>query len=1164
MKPQVRRIALYFFFFSLSISAAKAQFSHTLFYDTLTKASKEGYIHSAFAEGQYLYVSGASFSDETPLPTVTKMDTAGKIVWTTVDHNDFARFLRPDDGFGYRSGKCHGTIKTGNRLYTIALSWNARFETPNEIWCISDSTGMILWKSNINNKEIVKIVDYSDSELLAISTLYPGGDRNYYYHVIDKTSGAVLFTKHFGSHGDHHFTTNRPNLFVDVNKNVLLSWDDTCRKFRDNRLNDLAWTSRIFISGRTYMIDKVIQDSGRYIFMGLNYVRSVDTASGGSVWVRTVKPGAVTGQPGGDSNPQDHILKDSMLYVIWLSPYTGSIGLEKGFTLTAFNKYNGNIRYNVAYDFEGIPADNWGGYSDPLEVGISLAMDENAQLYITGSYDGHGIESPSNWGILKIHNKTGAKIYEATITDDSTKRSESSQGRYVGFYNGKMYCLGNLHKKGTDHSARPLFLSFDTTAFYNERFRTWLDYPIRYSSALTALIPYGSSQMLLLKKLGRSGVVECRNINNQLVWSRTFTQNGKYVLPQHIIALGDTAIAASFMVYKEHEYTPVVMGDADSLLFVKLNPSGNTTFTHSIPFSEDDSLSAMQAHFDKSGRTNFIFRKKYYNNFPWKAYHRYTLGERPTQLGELIIGEKDDYDNSIMRRHPVQHFNGDTIIYYRSTYSMYSQGELFSNNQQASSGFYGFRETRNYDVIYSALKLDSVSFLVMGRDSIGRIKADRYKHRLGNALEWSYTGANGIMYNADTSATSVYAVSKSSVGNKLIITKFNKRTGAFNWNAEKTPAAKSAIIPADFKYDPINHYYIVGGHIVDTLPYEYKTRYFYLRVDTSGNIVKDVVVQGYALHDTRINVVNVLQNGTHAFGGSIGTREYGVTGFYNADCFVNNLVPSVAISTASITVCRNDVVSFKANPIHGGDQPVYQWQVNGVNAGSNSDSFSISTLNSNDKVSVKLVSNAQCIQANTATSNVITMSVSNSLTPAVSISGTTTVMQGHSTLITANPSGTGSGPVYQWQDSTATHSWQPVPGAQGNTLNYTPASSGDKLRCVIKTSASCATIDSAISNRLVFIVNLTTGIPPIAASDFGIKYYPNPVDKWLTIDSLKLPDAWQTLEIIMIDSRQRFPSINISNRTRATINTERLARGVYIAVLRRKQGAAVYLKFVKW
>ena len=102
-----------------------------------------------------------------------------------------------------------------------------------------------------------------------------------------------------------------------------------------------------------------------------------------------------------------------------------------------------------------------------------------------------------------------------------------------------------------------------------------------------------------------------------------------------------------------------------------------------------------------------------------------------------------------------------------------------------------------------------------------------------------------------------------------------------------------------------------------------------------------------------------------------------------------------------------------------------------------------------------------------------------------------------------------------------------------------------------------------ISNVLVFTVNTVTSVNPVAAIDYGIKAYPNPVTTLLVIDSLKLSDHWETVEITGIDGRQKLFSEKINGQTRFSINVEKLSGGYYVAILTKKQGVKVYVAFIK-
>ena len=112
---------------------------------------------------------------------------------------------------------------------------------------------------------------------------------------------------------------------------------------------------------------------------------------------------------------------------------------------------------------------------------------------------------------------------------------------------------------------------------------------------------------------------------------------------------------------------------------------------------------------------------------------------------------------------------------------------------------------------------------------------------------------------------------------------------------------------------------------------------------------------------------NIVNSGTGGTGSPLVINYSGTT---------NVGASRVAISTPSTTICSGNNVTFTATPTAGGSTPSYQWRINGINTGSNSplnSTFTSSTLNANDSVTVVMTTNNSCVQ--TATSNAIVLTV---------------------------------------------------------------------------------------------------------------------------------------------------------------------------------------------
>jgi photosystem II stability/assembly factor-like uncharacterized protein len=264
-----------------------------------------------------------------------------------------------------------------------------------------------------------------------------------------------------------------------------------------------------------------------------------------------------------------------------------------------------------------------------------------------------------------------------------------------------------------------------------------------------------------------------------------------------------------------------------------------------------------------------------------------------------------------------------------------------------------------------------------------------------------------------------------------------------------------------------------------------------------------------------------------------------------------------------VQLCSGTSTSFTASGSGGS----YQWQMDAgpgfinVNDNSNLSGTHTSILTLSNVPATWDEYQFRCL-IDTNMSNVFKIKVGTSLNPSVVINGNNMVNQGQSVNINATVSNGGTSPTYQWQDSTTDHNWTDIPGATTSALVYTVVSTGNKVRVVISTNTSCTSPVTVTSAAITFTVDASTAINPVSAADYGIQVYPNPVTTSLTIYTLALSDQWQTLEIRNINGKQEMIK-NIHDQTHVSIWVGQFSPGMYVAVLRKKNGDAVYLKFIK-
>ena len=232
-----------------------------------------------------------------------------------------------------------------------------------------------------------------------------------------------------------------------------------------------------------------------------------------------------------------------------------------------------------------------------------------------------------------------------------------------------------------------------------------------------------------------------------------------------------------------------------------------------------------------------------------------------------------------------------------------------------------------------------------------------------------------------------------------------------------------------------------------------------------------------------------------------------------------SVMPLVSASITSIDtiICQGTTAVFNANAVNGGGSPVYQWQVNGSNAGTNSSTFSSSTLANGSTITCHITSSNTCVTNNPASSNTIHLIV-NPLpaTPIISQAGA---------VLNSN-SATGN----QWYNSSSGS----ISGA--TVVSYSPSASGNYF--VIVTDANSCSSDT--SNIIHFI---SSGITALNDNS-SIQVYPNPCNEELFIDVINKNASQNiTVEIYNTLGEQLYSEKSAENKLR--INCRIFSSGIY-------------------
>ena len=180
-----------------------------------------------------------------------------------------------------------------------------------------------------------------------------------------------------------------------------------------------------------------------------------------------------------------------------------------------------------------------------------------------------------------------------------------------------------------------------------------------------------------------------------------------------------------------------------------------------------------------------------------------------------------------------------------------------------------------------------------------------------------------------------------------------------------------------------------------------------------------------------------------------------------------NVEPSVSISSSDPDneICEGAPVTFTATPTNGGSSPSYQWLVDGNNVGSGGNTFTTSSLEDGQTVTVILTSNETCRTEDTATIKGITTKVNPNLEPSVTIDPSDTdFCAGDEVIYTAVPVNGGLSPTYQWKVGST------VVGS-GDTFTSSSLTNGQSITVTLTSSETCVTSTTAVSEPVITSVN---------------------------------------------------------------------------------------------
>lgn len=172
---------------------------------------------------------------------------------------------------------------------------------------------------------------------------------------------------------------------------------------------------------------------------------------------------------------------------------------------------------------------------------------------------------------------------------------------------------------------------------------------------------------------------------------------------------------------------------------------------------------------------------------------------------------------------------------------------------------------------------------------------------------------------------------------------------------------------------------------------------------------------------------------------------------------------SVSITATAATICEGHSITFEASPLVGGQNPLFQWKINGNNVGPNNRFFSTNSLNNGDVVSCYMTSSDPCSQP-IARSNSIPVTVIPEIQQSVTITADNNPScPGLPVNFHAQPNNGSLGSSYRWKING-------VDAGNSSDIFTSVVNDGDSISCEMISLFPCATPSVAVSNSILMQV----------------------------------------------------------------------------------------------
>ena len=193
--------------------------------------------------------------------------------------------------------------------------------------------------------------------------------------------------------------------------------------------------------------------------------------------------------------------------------------------------------------------------------------------------------------------------------------------------------------------------------------------------------------------------------------------------------------------------------------------------------------------------------------------------------------------------------------------------------------------------------------------------------------------------------------------------------------------------------------------------------------------------------------------------------------------YLDWIADTISILSGTNPMCSGSPITLMANvnygssistPYGGSTVSSYQWKVNGINVGTNSPTYTVSSPVNGDIVYCTVSATSGCGSTITSTDSDALVVNPSTIIPSVVIDqtlGTNPFCWGAPTTFTATSANGGTSPVYEWMVNGVNT------GINSATFSPATVNDGDVISCVLTSNAACVSSLTATSSDITMMIS---------------------------------------------------------------------------------------------